>query len=404
MSLTIDDIRQAASIVSKGTIHTPTVCSRLLSEICGAKVFLKLENLQYTASFKERGALNRLSSLNDQQRQVGVIAMSAGNHAQGVAYHAQRLGIPATIVMPVTTPFIKVAHTEQYGAKVILHGENLHQSTTHAKEVSQKEGLLFVHPFDDEKIIAGQGTLALEMLEDVPDLDVIVVPIGGGGLISGVAIAAKALKPNIKIVGIEVEGFASMTNAILGHEDAVGGETIAEGIAVKSPGDVTRKIVEEFVDDFIVVNESSVEKAVQMLLEIEKTVAEGAGAAALAGLIHSRNKFTGKNVGLIVSGGNIDSRILATILMRGLVRSGRITRLRISLSDAPGNLAKVAKLLGDCGANIIEISHQRLFQTLPVKMAELDVVVETKDDQQLKEVVHKLEEEGFNSGIVPGFT
>ncbi|MCW9035349.1 MAG: threonine ammonia-lyase [Rhodospirillales bacterium] len=403
MALTIEDIRKAAATVSTGIVHTPSVCSRLLSEICGARVHLKLENLQYTASFKERGALNKLNSLTAEQRKTGVIAMSAGNHAQGIAYHAQRLNIPATIVMPQTTPFIKVAHTEEYGARVILHGETLNDSAAHAHQLADREGLLFVHPFDDELIIAGQGTVALELLEDVPDLDVIVVPIGGGGLISGVAVAAKALNPAIKIIGVEVEGFASMKNAIAGAEVVDGGETIAEGIAVKAPGDVTRQLVEEYVDDFIVVNESSIEKAVQMLLEIEKTVAEGAGAAALAGIIHSPEKFEGKKVGLIVSGGNIDSRLLATILMRGLVRSGRIARLRISLSDAPGNLAKVATLFGECGANIIEISHQRLFQNLPVKMAELDVVVETKDDQQLEEVISHLESKGFKSRIVPGF-
>ena len=404
MNLSLDDIRQASATISGGILRTPTVVSRLLSEICQAKIHLKLENLQYTASFKERGALNKLTSLTEKERNTGVIAMSAGNHAQGLAYHAQRLSIPATIVMPKSTPFVKVSHTEHLGATVILHGESLHEAAQKANEVARKKGLLFIHPYDDEKIIAGQGTIALEVLEEIPDVDTLIVPIGGGGLISGIAVAAKALKPSIEIIGIEVDGFASMRRAVTATGNVDGNQTIAEGIAVKKPGGITKGIVEALVDEILVVGEAEIENAVQQLLEIEKTVAEGAGAASLAGILSNQERFKGKTVCLIITGGNIDSRMLASILMRGLVRDGRLTRIRISLSDAPGNLAKVSSIIGGLDANIIEISHQRLFQNLPVKMAELDVVLETRDRFHLETVLKRLVDEGFAANLVPGFT
>jgi threonine dehydratase len=354
------------------------------------KLFLKMENLQYTASFKERGALNKLASLTPAQRRRGVIAMSAGNHAQGVAYHAQRLGIPATIVMPRETPFVKVVHTRVLGARVVLEGGTLSEAATRARAIAATEDLVFVHPYDDIAVIAGQGTVALEMLTDVPDLDVLVVPVGGGGLIAGCVIAAKTLKPGIEVIGVQSALYPSMLSAIRGDPPGEGGSTIAEGIAVGEAGLLTREIVRDRVDALLTVDEAALEAAVHMCVEIEKTVAEGAGAAGLAAVFAHRERFRGRTVGVVVCGGNIDPRLLASVLMRGLVRQGRLVWLRLRIGDAPGSLARAADLIGETGGNIIDLSHQRLFHGVPIKMAELDLVVETRDPTHVRELLAAL--------------
>jgi threonine dehydratase len=400
MSLTFDTIREAARALEGAVVRTPTVQSRTLSQLTGAEVFLKLENLQYTASFKDRGALVKLLGLPREQRSAGVVAASAGNHAQGVAYHAERLGIPATIVMPVHTPFIKVVRTREFGAKVVLHGEGVAEAAAHALELAAAHGYTFIHPYDDPRIIAGQGTVALEMLADRPDLDILVVPVGGGGLLAGCAIAARALRPEIKIYGVEAELYPSMRRAIRGEAPAAGGPTvapptIAEGIAVKEPGKLTRPVIERLVEDILLVDEPTLERGVQMLIEIEKTVAEGAGAAALAAVLANANLFAGRRVGLIVSGGNIDTRLLAQVLMRGMARDGRIARLRVEITDAPGTLAKVAGCIAEAGGNIVEIYHQRMFSDVSVKRADLDAVVETRDGAHLKEIIQRLQGAGL---------
>ncbi len=400
MSVTIDDIRAAATLLDGAIVKTPTARSRVLSALCGCDVVLKFENLQYTASFKDRGALVKLASLTEKERRAGIIAVSAGNHAQGVAYHAERLGIPATIVMPKDTPFNKIQHTEAFGARVVLQGDSLDESLEHATALRESKKLTFVHPYDDEAIVAGQGTVALEMLEAAPEIDVLVVPVGGGGLIAGMAIAAKALKPEIEIVGVEAALYPSMYEALRGTNGRSGGQTIAEGIAVKAPGEITRPIVEARVDDIVLVDETGIEEAVRLYIEIEKSVVEGAGAASLAAVLANRDKFAGRTVGLVVSGGNIDSRLLASILMRGLVRDGRMASVRVEISDAPGALAKVARLIGDNGGNIIEIYHQRLFHDVPVKMAELDVVIETRDAAHVRDIIGALGEAGFPTRLL----
>jgi threonine dehydratase len=395
MTITIDTIRDAARAIEGAIVRTPTVHSRTLSQLTGAQIFLKLENLQYTASFKDRGALVKLLSLGTKQRSAGVVAASAGNHAQGVAYHAQRLGIPATIVMPVHTPFIKVVRTRDFGAKVVLHGEGVSEAAKHAAELGTAHGYTFVHPYDDERIIAGQGTAGLEMLTDQPDLDTLVIPVGGGGLIAGCAIAAKALKPNITIFGVEAALYPSMRRAIRKEPPGEGGPTIAEGIAVKDPGALTRPIVQAMVEDLLLIDEAGLEHGVQLLLEIEKTVAEGAGAAPLAAVLANRGLFAGRKVGLLVSGGNIDSRLLASVLMRGMARDGRIARIRVEITDAPGTLAKVANCIAQAGGNIVEVYHQRLFADVPVKRADLDAVIETRDAAHLEEIIGCLQANGF---------
>jgi threonine dehydratase len=395
MTISIDHIREAARQLKGQIVETPTTHSRTLSQLCGAEIFLKMENLQYTASFKDRGSLVKLLSLDAKQRKAGVVAASAGNHAQGVAYHAQRLGIPATIVMPVITPFTKIVRTRDFGAEIVLHGEGVSEAAAMAHKLSEQRGLTFVHPYDDALIIAGQGTVAFEMLFQEPSIDTLVVPIGGGGLIAGCAIAAKALKPDIRIYGVEAQLFPSMYNALRGQQPRSGGQTIAEGIAVKDPGKLTLPVVRDLVEDIILVDEPALEQAVQLLLEIEKTVAEGAGAAALAAVIAGRSAFAGHRIGLVVSGGNIDSRLLASVLMRGLVREGRMVRLRVEINDAPGMLSKVAAAIGNCGGNIVEIYHQRLFHDVPVKHADLDVVVETRDAAHGREIMAKLVEGGM---------
>ena len=397
---TLADIRDAALVIRDAVARTPSVPALALGATLGLDIVLKLETLQRTGSFKERGAFYKLASLNEDERRRGVIAMSAGNHAQGVAYHAQRLGIPATIVMPQGTPFTKIERTAGYGARVVLRGDSLSEARKAAFEIADTEQLVFVHPYDDFRIIAGQGTIGLEMLADHPDLDVLIVPIGGGGMIGGVAIAAKALKPTIKIVGVQTESFPSMHHALQGLAAPVPGQTVAEGIAVKDPGKLTEAIVRQYVDEIVLVGEDPIERAIEMLLSQQKLVAEGAGAAGIAALLLDPERYTGLKVGVVLCGGNIDARILASILMRGMVRSGRLVRLRAEITDSPGTLAKVARIIGEAGGNIVEIFHQRLFHDVPVKLADLDVVVETRDMLHVREIMAKMDEGGFKTRLL----
>lgn len=395
MSVTIEDVRAAAELITGEVVRTPTVRAPTLSEEHGAELFLKLETLQRTGSFKDRGSLVKLKSLTDEEAGRGVIAVSAGNHAQGVASHAQRLGVPATILMPEGTPFNKVRRTEGYGAEVVLHGDTLNEAEPYAHELAGEHGYTFVHPYDDERIVAGQGTVALEMLDDIPDLDAIVVPIGGGGIISGIATAAKAIRPEVEIVGVETEVYPSMYNAIHGLGDAKGGDTLADGIAVKSPGKLTREIVERLVDDIVIVSEAAIEAAVQTLLVDAKLLVEGAGATPLAAVAEAPRRFEGKRVGLVACGANIDPRILSSILMRGMSRAGHLASLKVSITDQTGTLARVAKVIGDNGGNIIETNHQRMFARIPVKRAELNVLVETRDHSHADRIIERLDAAGF---------
>jgi len=395
--VSIHDIRDAAEQIAGEVVRTPTVRSGALSATCGADVFIKLETLQRTGSFKDRGALVKLKSLDVDARARGVIAVSAGNHAQGVASHAERLRIPATIVMPVGTPFNKIRRTEAFGARVILEGDTLNAAEPFAYAMADDEGFTFVHPYDDERIIAGQGTAGLEMLEDVPDLDVIIVPIGGGGIISGIATAAKSIRPEIEVVGVETDVYPSMYNVLRGLDEVVGGDTIADGIAVKAPGQITREIVGRLVDDIVIVSEASIEMAVQAMLTEAKLLVEGAGATPLAALSADRGRFEGRRVGLVACGSNIDPRLLASVLMRGMSREGHLARLRISIADQTGTLAKVSQIIGDAGGNIVEIYHQRMFADVSVKRAELDAVVETRDVAHANEIIVRLEDSGFRT-------
>ena len=393
---TIDDIRAAATRIDGAVVRTPTLCSRTLSEIVGAKLWLKFENLQFTAAYKERGALNKLLQLTGDERQRGVIAASAGNHAQAVAYHGKRLGIPVTIVMPTSTPLMKVSQTEGHGAKVVLHGERFDDAYALAREMEAAEGYVFVHPFDDAIVIAGAGTIALEMLADAPDLEVLVVPIGGGGLISGIAIAAKTLNPGIEIIGVEAELYPSMKNVVEGGSGKIGGDTLAEGIAVKEPGKLTRAIIADKVDRIELVAERDIEHAVALLVAIEKTVVEGAGAAGLALLLANPGRFAGKKVGTILCGGNIDTHLLANVLVRELVRCGRIARLRINAQDRPGALAAITAIFHECSVNIIETNHHRIFTRLPAKDTVIEVECEARDAQAIETLVARLEAVGFH--------
>ena len=393
--VTIDDIRAAAEAIADALERTPTHRSRTLSKLAGCDIHLKFENLQFTASFKERGALNKLLSLTDEERRRGVIAMSAGNHAQGVAYHAGRLGIPATIVMPEGTPFNKIKHTKDFGARVVLDGPTLTQSFARALAIAEEEGLTLVHPFDDPRIIAGQGTVALELLEDVPDLDALVVPIGGGGLISGIATAVKALRPDIEVYGVQARLYPSMFDAIKGQDLPCAGQTIAEGIAVKEPGGLTRRIVDALVKDILLVREDEIERAIASLLEIEKTVVEGAGAAAYAAVAANRELFAGKKVGLILSGGNIDMRLLSNVILRELSREGRILSLLVEIEDRPGLLAKIATLVGEAGGNILEVSHNRMITDMSAKLTDLGMTIEARDAGHAAEIRQKLQDAGF---------
>jgi threonine dehydratase len=392
---TITDIRAAADRIAGAVVRTPFLHSRTLSEIIGAEVWLKFENLQFTAAYKERGALNKLLQLSADERARGVIAASAGNHAQAVAYHGRRLGIPVTIVMPVSTPLMKVAQTEEHGARVLLHGDRFDDAYARAREIESAEGMVFVHPFDDAAIIAGTGTIAIEMLEAVPDLDALVVPIGGGGLISGMAIAARALKPGIEIVGVEAELYPSMKNVVEGGAGAIGGDTLAEGIAVKEPGRLTRAIIRTQVDRIELVSERDLEHAVALLVAIEKSVVEGAGAAGLAHLLAAPDRFRGRKVGTILCGGNIDTHLLANVLIRELVRCGRIARLRIGAQDRPGALAAITACFHEGGVNIIETNHQRIFSKLPAKDTVIEVECEARDAEAIEALVKRLEGKGF---------
>ena len=392
----IAEIRAAAERIKGAVIRTPMLVSRTLSEIIGAEVWLKFENLQFTASFKERGALNKLLQLTPEERARGVIAASAGNHAQGVAYHGKRLGIPVTIVMPAPTPAMKVIQTESHGATVILHGDMYDDAYAKARELTLEQGYVFVHPFDDRDIISGAGTLGLEMLEDAPDLDVIVVPIGGGGLMSGVSIAARAIKPEIALIGVEAELYPSMKCAIDGCHLPLGGDTLAEGIAVKQPGELTSRILKDHVDDILLVAERDIERAVAMLVALEQNVVEGAGAAGLAAMLANPARFAGRKVGTILCGGNIDTHLLANVLVRDLVRSGRIARLRIAAQDQPGALAAITAQFHEASVNIIEINHSRIFTRLPAKDTVIEVECEAKDPSAIDDVVRRLEEVGFH--------
>lgn len=398
--VTIEGIRDAAAAIAAEVPVTPTVTATRLSARLGCRISLKLENLHHTGSFKERGALNKLRTLDDDQRRRGVVAMSAGNHAQAVAYHAARFGIPATIVMPRHTPFTKVARTEGFGASVVLTGDSLSEARAHAEHLAETAGLTLVHPYDDPAIIAGQGTIALEMLQAVPDLEDLVVPIGGGGLISGIAVAAKALKPDLRILGVEAALYPSMSDTLAGVTRTYHGATVAEGIAVKEPGLITRRIVGRLVDDIILADEPALERAVHLLLTDQKLLAEGAGAAALAAVMVDPARFSGRRVGLVICGGNIDSRMLSSILMRGLVRDGQLVRIRIAIEDAPGALAKVSRIIGETGGNIVEVIHQRLFFDVPVKRADLDVVLETRDRGHVSKIIEGLAAGGFPATIM----
>lgn len=398
--LELKDIQAAAARLAGQVLDTPFVESRTISQLTGCQVFLKFENLQYTASFKERGACNKLAQLSADERARGVIAMSAGNHAQGVAYHAQRLGLRAVIVMPRFTPGVKVERTRGFGAEVVLHGDTLDESRTHARELAAREGLVFVHPYDDEDIVAGQGTVALEMLREQPDLDTLVVAIGGGGLIGGMATAAKAMRPDIEIIGVQTERFPAMVNAIKGTHLPQGSSTIAEGIAVGTPGAITEAIVRQKVDDLLLVDEGDIEQAIVMLLEIEKTLVEGAGAAGLAALIKHPQRFAGKRVGLVLCGGNIDPMLLASIIERGMVRAGRLARIQVNARDVPGNLARITATVADAGANIDEVHHQRAFTLLAAQNVAIELVLQTRGRDHIAQVIERLRQAGFDTALL----
>lgn len=393
--LSIDDVRAAAERIAGAVVRTPTLYSKTLSDITGADIWLKFENLQFTAAYKERGALNAMLLLGGEQCNRGVIAASAGNHAQGLSYHGKRLGVPVTIVMPRTTPTVKVMQTEAVGGKVVLEGETFDEAYAHARKLEDELGLTFVHPFDDPHVAAGQGTVALEMLEDVPELDMLVIPIGGGGLASGMGTAARALRPEIGLIGVQAQLFPSMYNK-LKHEDlACGGDTLAEGIAVKVPGDFTSGVLDGLLDEILLVSEGELEGAVALLLQIEKTVVEGAGAAGLAAVMAHRELFAGRKVGIPLTGGNIDTRLLANVLLRDLARSGRLARLRLTLQDRPGALFKVMREFDKHHVNIIEIYHQRIFTHLPAKGLTADIECEARDKEQLDGLVASLRGAGY---------
>jgi len=388
--LSLQDIQAAAVRLQGQVLDTPCVESQTLSQIVGAQVFLKFENLQFTATFKERGACNKLSQLSAEERAGGVIAMSAGNHAQGVAYHAQRLGLKAVIVMPRFTPGVKVERTRGFGAEVVLHGDTLEEARAHAYALADQRGLTFVHPYDDEAVAAGQGTLGLEMLRAVPDLDTLVIAVGGGGLIAGIATAAKALNPAIEIVGVQTSRFPAMVNAVKGTHHEQGTSTIAEGIAVGRPGKITQEIITRLVDDLVLVDEGDIEQAVLMLLEIEKTLVEGAGAAGLAALLRYPERFRGRKIGLVLCGGNIDPLLLAAIIERGMVRSGRLARIKVSVRDVPGALARITATVAEAGANVEEVHHQRAFTMLAAQNVEIELVLQTRGHAHAQQVMEQL--------------
>jgi len=395
VTVTIADIEAAQATLAGQVVRTPTVAAPKLSALTGAQVFVKYENFQHTNSFKDRGAFNKLSALGAEERRRGVIAMSAGNHAQAVAYHAARLGIPATIVMPVTTPFVKIEATRAHGAEIVLDGETISEAQLRAEAIAKERGLVFVHPYDDPLIIAGQGTIGLEMLEDVPDLEMLVVPIGGGGLIAGIAIAAKARKPGIEIIGVECMSYPSMYDAMKGQTLPCGGTTLAEGIAVANVGKLTVPIVRELVSDILLVGESHLEQAVDACLMLQKTMVEGAGAAGIAAMLAHPERFRGRKVGVVLAGGNIDPRILASIIVRELERANQVVAFRLTIPDRPGVLGHIATRLGALGANILEVDHKRLFLDVPAKGARLDVTVETRDRAHVEELLAALTADGY---------
>jgi threonine dehydratase len=396
LTVTLADIEAARQVIAGHVLRTPMLPAPKLSALTGAEVLVKYENMQVTNSFKERGARTKLASLSQAECARGVIAMSAGNHAQAVAYHAAALGIPATVVMPVTTPFVKVAATRAHGAEVVLDGETIAEAQLRAEQIASERDLTWVHPYDDPKVIAGQGTIALEMLDEVRDVAVLVVPIGGGGLVSGIAIAAKARRPDIEIVGAESALYPSFWNVLKGEHRPLGGATLAEGIAVKNVGRLTLPIVRELVSEIVLVDEVHIERAVNAYLTLQKTMAEGAGAAGLAAMLAEPGRFRGRKVGLVVCGGNIDPRILASIMVRELEREDRIVAFRFTITDRPGLLGQIATTLGRLGANILEVSHKRLFLDVPAKGARLDVTVETRDRGHAEEIMRVLAAEGFS--------
>jgi threonine dehydratase len=393
--VTLAEIEAAAARIAGAVVRTPTMLSRTLSERSGATVYVKFENLQHTGAYKERGALNKLLLMDPARRSRGVIAASAGNHAQAVAWHARRLGVPAVIVMPKPTPIVKVSQTEAHGAEVVLFGETFDEAYAESRRLADERDLTFVHPFDDAEVMAGQGTVALELLADAPEIDTLVIPIGGGGLISGIATAARALKPGIAVVGAQAELYPSMYAKLSGQTLPCAGDTIAEGIAVKAPGIETAEIIRGLVDDIVLVSERDIESAICLLATAEKTVAEGAGAVGLAALLSHPARFAGKAVGLVVSGGNIDAHLLANVLLRDLVRSGRMTRLRIHLQDRPGALVAVMKLFSAHQVNIVEVNHQRVFTSLPAKDAAIEVACEARDAGQIARLTETLKAEGY---------
>ena len=399
MPVDLADIRRAADIIRGHVLETPCVFSRTLSEITGAEVHLKFENLQFTASFKERGACHRLSQLSPEERRRGVVAMSAGNHAQGVAYHGQRLGIPVVIVMPRHTPAVKVERTRGFGAEVVTAGDTLEEARDHADALARERGLTFVHPYDDPAVIAGQGTLGLEMLEAVPSLDTLVISIGGGGLIGGVAAAARALRPSLEVVGVQARRFPAMYNALKGASLPQGESTLADGMAVGRPGTTTRELAAKWVSDVVLVDEGHLEQAIVMLLEVEKTLVEGAGAAGLAALLAEPARFRGRRVGLILCGGNIDPLLLSSIIGRGMVRAGRLVRLRVGARDVPGSLALITSTVARAGANIDEVHHQRAFSSLSAQYVEVELVLQTRGPAHVEEVINALRAAGLVTSL-----
>jgi len=401
LAITLEDVRAAQQRIGDHLSNTPCLHSRTLSQLTGAEVYIKFENLQFTASFKERGALNRLLQLDSRERRRGVCTMSAGNHGQAVAYHAHRLGIPATIVMPRHTPFVKVQHTRSHGATVVLHGETLAEAFEHSLKIRAEQGLTLVHPFDDAQVMAGQGTVALEMLATQPDLEQLVVPIGGGGLISGIAVAAKALSPAIQIIGVQSSSYPSMAAALAGDEAICQGNTIAEGIAVKTAGLLTREVVRALVDEILLVDENQLERGIALLLNVEKTVAEGAGAASLAAILAQPERFRERKVGVILSGGNIDPRLLASVIMRELVREQRIVTLRIPIADQPGALSRVTHVIGEQGGNILDVFHRRLSMNVPAKSATLELTFESRDAGHAETIIAAVRAAGFEPAVLP---
>jgi threonine dehydratase len=395
--LAYSDIQAATKRIAPYVLNTPCVESKTLSDISGAQVYLKFENLQFTSSFKERGACNKLSQLPPDTQ--GVVAMSAGNHAQGVAYHARRLGLRAVIVMPQFTPGVKVDNTRRLGAEVSLHGDTLDEARSHALQIAKEQSLTLVHPYDDEAIVAGQGTVALEMLDAVPDLDVLIVAIGGGGLMGGMALAAKTLRPDIEIIGVQTERYPAMYNSIKGTSLPQGPSTIAEGIAVPTPGVITRELIAQHVQDIVLVDEGEIEQAIVMLLEIEKALVEGAGAAGLAALLKYKERFAGKKVGLVLCGGNLDPLLLASIIERGMVKSGRLARIRVGARDVPGSLAKITAAIAQAGANVNEVHHQRAFTLQAAQNVDIELVIQARGHEHVAQVIAALVALGMNAAV-----